>query len=93
MLSSLQALSLIEPPLPRNLPDACLLCCSTLKITSHALDNMHNRRAAHAPAAAVQPALYAVQPLSPALGSLSITSLFACTTDLRQGLILEGESP
>ena len=74
MLSSLQALSLIEPPLPRNLPDACLLCCSTLKTTSHALDNMHNRRAAHAPAAAAQPALYAVQPLSPALGSLSSSS-------------------
>ena len=69
MLSSLHALSLIEPPLPSNLPDACLLCCFTLKITNSALENIPKQRSAHAPAVAAQISLHDMLLLAPSLGS------------------------
>lgn len=69
ILCTLQALSLIEAPLPPILPDACLLCCFTIKMNTNMLRTIHRRKAARVSVANV-PSL----PLAPSISSLSGSS-------------------
>ena len=69
ILSTLQALSLIETPLPPILPDACLLCCFTIKMSTNILRTMHKREAARVCVATVHSL-----PLAPSISSLSGSS-------------------
>jgi hypothetical protein len=75
MLSSLQLLSLIDPPLPQTLPEACLLCCFTMKINKQFLQSIHKRHAARVSAAKVSfPFSHTLAPLAPRISSLSGSS-------------------
>jgi hypothetical protein len=75
MLSSLQLLSLIDPPLPQTLPEACLLCCFTMKINKQFLQSIHKRQAARVSTAKFSlPFSHTLAPLAPRISSLSGSS-------------------
>jgi hypothetical protein len=85
MLSSLQALALIDPPLPHTLPDACLLCCFTMKINKQSLHVIYKRQAARVSVAKISsPFAHALAPLAPRISSLSGSSARCCSVPPRR---------
>jgi hypothetical protein len=77
IITSLQLLALIEPPLPQVLPEACLLCCFVIKINNCTLRNLHKRQAARVPAAKIPHCQHSL-PVAPSFNSLNSSSIRCC---------------